>query len=376
MPALPSVTIECETVTPLFLGGADPRGTPELRAPSLRGALRYWFLALAGFPIKRLQQEEPHVFGNQQQASPLRGTVSAATSPPSKTWQPGQWPPGSGGGGPGQVNGLAYLGFAFRREKDNPARRAIDAGWPFQITLTAKTAEVLAKASAAFWALCYFGGLGSRTRRGFGGLRVLRASGDMPAALPALALPARTPEELATYLADGLRAAQALIGASPGGGAVAYTTLRAASASACVLGHVWPTWHDVLYDVGQLLAAHRQGLALSLAQLREVLGQRGAQPSQAYPRAGFGLPIVYYDLRTGLNATLEATTLSRRASPLWIRPIRLASNHYAVLLWLSSAPFWPDKTQLKARVGQQTLVLQGEVPLGGVQQFIDACRAR
>lgn len=37
-----------EIVTPLFLGGANPRGAPELRAASVRGVLRFWLRALLG----------------------------------------------------------------------------------------------------------------------------------------------------------------------------------------------------------------------------------------------------------------------------------------------------------------------------------------
>jgi len=43
-----SLTITLETVTPLFLGGADPRGAPELRPPAFRGAMRYWLRAALG----------------------------------------------------------------------------------------------------------------------------------------------------------------------------------------------------------------------------------------------------------------------------------------------------------------------------------------
>jgi CRISPR-associated protein Cmr1 len=39
------ITVKLETVTPLFLGGADPRGEPELRPPAFRGAMRYWLRA-------------------------------------------------------------------------------------------------------------------------------------------------------------------------------------------------------------------------------------------------------------------------------------------------------------------------------------------
>lgn len=30
---MPKITVTLETVTPLFLGGAEPRGEPELRPP-------------------------------------------------------------------------------------------------------------------------------------------------------------------------------------------------------------------------------------------------------------------------------------------------------------------------------------------------------
>ena len=40
-----SQEFEVEIVTPLFLGGADPNKA-ELRAPSIKGALRFWWRAL------------------------------------------------------------------------------------------------------------------------------------------------------------------------------------------------------------------------------------------------------------------------------------------------------------------------------------------
>ncbi len=43
---MPSITFDLETVTPLFLAGADQQKA-ELRPPAFRGALRYWFRAIA-----------------------------------------------------------------------------------------------------------------------------------------------------------------------------------------------------------------------------------------------------------------------------------------------------------------------------------------
>jgi CRISPR-associated protein Cmr1 len=37
-----NITVKLETVTPLFLGGAEPHGEPELRPPAFRGAMRHW----------------------------------------------------------------------------------------------------------------------------------------------------------------------------------------------------------------------------------------------------------------------------------------------------------------------------------------------
>lgn len=34
------IIFECEVVTPMFLAGADGK-TPELRAPSIKGAIRF-----------------------------------------------------------------------------------------------------------------------------------------------------------------------------------------------------------------------------------------------------------------------------------------------------------------------------------------------
>jgi CRISPR-associated protein Cmr1 len=45
------LTVTLETVTPLFLGGAeaqDRNKPPELRPPAFRGALRYWLQAVLG----------------------------------------------------------------------------------------------------------------------------------------------------------------------------------------------------------------------------------------------------------------------------------------------------------------------------------------
>jgi len=58
-----TITFECETITPMFMAGADGK-TPELRAPSIKGALRFWWRALNGhLKLEELKKREGEIFG-------------------------------------------------------------------------------------------------------------------------------------------------------------------------------------------------------------------------------------------------------------------------------------------------------------------------
>ena len=60
-----SITFTCETSTPMFLSGADGV-TPELRAPSIKGALRFWWRAMNGhLSLEELKRREVRVEGRR-----------------------------------------------------------------------------------------------------------------------------------------------------------------------------------------------------------------------------------------------------------------------------------------------------------------------
>jgi CRISPR type III-B/RAMP module RAMP protein Cmr1 len=72
MSELMKVEFRLETVTPLFLGGADQQ--PELRPASVRGALRYWLRTALGGVIgdnnlNELRCLEADVFGETERGS-------------------------------------------------------------------------------------------------------------------------------------------------------------------------------------------------------------------------------------------------------------------------------------------------------------------
>ena len=69
-----TLILRLEAVTPLFLGGAEQQ--PELRAPSVRGALRFWLRAALGSivgtsDLTAVRDLESSVFGDTGLASPI-----------------------------------------------------------------------------------------------------------------------------------------------------------------------------------------------------------------------------------------------------------------------------------------------------------------
>ncbi len=58
-----SVSFDLETITPLFMAGADGK-TPGLRPPSFKGMMRFWWRAMrAENDIDTLAKDEAKIFG-------------------------------------------------------------------------------------------------------------------------------------------------------------------------------------------------------------------------------------------------------------------------------------------------------------------------
>ncbi|MEM4203918.1 MAG: type III-B CRISPR module RAMP protein Cmr1, partial [Candidatus Methanomethylicaceae archaeon] len=117
--------VEVLTVTPVFLAGADPRTSVELRSPSFRGALRFWFRALLGGVLgdnpEEIFKREREVFGSTDYGSPVIVRVQHPA------FQPLPYSDLT-------VNkaGLAYLLFSARATGRQPQRMGIQVR--FQLT--------------------------------------------------------------------------------------------------------------------------------------------------------------------------------------------------------------------------------------------------
>ncbi|MEO5376359.1 MAG: type III-B CRISPR module RAMP protein Cmr1 [Magnetococcus sp. DMHC-6] len=173
--------LEFQTLTPLFLGGAEP-GRPELRPPSLKGALRFWYRAVD----PNFKEGEGRFFGGtddkkKEGQSPFSlRIIPTNTAPPLCGWEGFKVRRFNTGSEVKTQNGLVYLGFPFQMgKKDFQDRKpeAIGTGYRFTVRCVflrgAEDPKLRQAVLSSFWLLGHLGGIGSRSRRGFGSLALL-----------------------------------------------------------------------------------------------------------------------------------------------------------------------------------------------------------
>jgi CRISPR-associated protein Cmr1 len=346
---LPSVRLPLVTLTPLFLGGADPRGDPELRASSIRGALRFWLRALLGgcygtddqalAEIRRLEAETFGEAGGEGKAGASKIVVRVRQEQQSA---PQEWRAA-------RDSGRAYLFFSMApsraRDQEIPARRALAPPYPFSIDLLARPGvderearEALYRAVRSAWLLLHLGGLGARARRLGGALAhrpVPRRSPDgatTPAVPSHLNLPfalSPEPQQAARQLAEGLRLlrqrSQARADANPE--RPGWEVLDPRWCRIWVFGERgwtsgergWPTVADAIGE-----------------WLRET---RRALPTEQ--RLVFGAPLVIPKQHKTIEPPSGYERRERRPSPLWLSVTRAENGNLLGVATLFQSRFLP-----------------------------------
>ena len=348
--------LELLAVTPLFLGGSDPKGAPELRPASIRGALRWWYRAILGAPrddarvsLADVRRGETSVFGETDLASPI---VVRAGQPPNSAVERRSLPERSA------INYLWY-GLNERQGRGRDVtllyRPAFRPGTPLMVTLQTRPSRrswerEFEGACRALWLLVALGGLGSRSRRGAGRAAVRSVAGDWPDSLPPLDLhEARSPAELANRLRAGLAALHGAPRKSEHP-PLPYATLRPDRYELIVFDKRWSTWEETLGALGESFRSFRSRFQPDYDTVKQFI--TNGTVARSVDRAAFGLPLpFYYRSLGGGKALVDGQGYDRSASPLRLLCWPLAGGGYAAGLLFFKAPLLPPRVGLRLRSG-------------------------
>lgn len=158
----------CTVVTPMFLYGAI-EDVPELRPPSIKGMMRYWWRAINGnLDVDILRKIEGEIFGGTEKG---QSTFSITTEPcmvKVAKYQPLPHHTNN--------NTCPYLPSCKHKRLDKCSkgfkRSAFSPGGKFKVTLLANNAKLPEWIGDLFEISCLLGGFGNRSRRGFGCIEI------------------------------------------------------------------------------------------------------------------------------------------------------------------------------------------------------------
>lgn len=362
---MPATRIDAtyRVTTPMFCGGASGEKA-ELRLPSFKGVLRYWWRALAWSKydedLAKIAKGEDELFGSAEggqswvsmrlellhRAGPLR--VGDVLEVPGTGQPVGQ--------------GARYLGYgvmeAFASRKKGTAdgqlvRSCLNGGFDFTVKmrLADRTDRVrrdqLALLESALVCVGVFGGLGAKSRKGYGSVAIRSLTvGDEPRPIPeSMAKLKQTITELRRGFA--LRS-----------GLPEYTALSQDARHLLVKSRKQEPMQEpleLLDLLGRELVRFR-----SRGHNRKVLGNIQSEPNfeddhklmkdvenrqkpRTHPkRIAFGLPHNYGPQRPYQQVDPDGN-LNRRASPLFVHIHECDEGPVAVLSFLP-ARFLPDGT--------------------------------
>lgn len=174
-----SITFTCEVVTPMFLAGADGQKS-ELRSSSIKGAMRFWWRTMHGdLKINALREKEFAIYGGGGEHA-VKSKISISVShlyaksdvslPPKSISMPS---PVSGNVGR-SIDGdlFKYLAYGAEDRMYYPPKYEFEVKFAYHDVHLSFDDAIL----KPFYLLSFFGGLGAKSRNGFGSFRIKKCS--------------------------------------------------------------------------------------------------------------------------------------------------------------------------------------------------------
>jgi len=302
------IVFECESVTPIFMYGADGK-TPELRPASIKGLMRFWWRAINGdSDIERLKEAENRIFGSTKNRSLVTIRLKPSKILDENIVKIEKIPK------------IGYLWYPFYLDNAHKEKSCI-VNLKFDVILSSYDKEALQDASYAFILLSLFGGLGSRSRRGGGSFRIKSINNKN------YELISINPNKIKQSLEDKYKKIKASFDQkySKENFTIEYSNL---STLKIRISKGKNTWKEALKDIEKKYYNFRKK--------KKILNN-----------ASFGLPVKYEDKKNS-KKNIEVLTepeFERRASPLIIKILKVEEKYYWLVLKLNGE-FLPSETKL------------------------------
>lgn len=355
---LARMTRSYEVITPLFGGGAEPQekdAVTVVRGSEVRAQLRFWWRAIRGGRFKgdlaAMKECEDEIWG-----APARSDDSPKDNPHIPTVQialvvtargtPLEVQARSGKKRGQEVNvgepesPYSYVAFPLREKRGN-----VIEGVKFDLHLTCAQRHK-PEVDAALWGWETFGGIGARTRRGFGALTCTNVDG------------ARPPSQAAVGEWFNTQAAKFRpIGTWPDGvPSISIGHLQMVPKPFANPMAAWEHLFSALREFRQYRIDKETGKRSPYGrsvwpeprEIRRLAARPGketnAPDTGKFPRAAFGLPIIFQFKGENIGQfTLKPNSHDRLASPLILRPLQCANGQSVALAVLLVTPNLPPE---------------------------------
>lgn len=341
-------------ITPLFGGGVEPGQADPItvvRATEVRGHLRFWWRATRGGQfggdLAKMQEAEERIWGSaaaegRSGPSPIKISINLLERGRPFQAVDRNGSPVSNIGHPRSID--SYAAFPLR-DMQNPhvvenVQFELEIDFPREVDGYKTEPEV----KAALWAWETFGGMGARTRRGFGALHCTHVNGEQEFAPSGNQMLDSIDQGLRDHVVEGTWHPD-----------VPHLSRDINRYRVSRNEKPIDVWRFLIGRLRRFRQA-RQGFHRSKwpepDEIRRRMGtqKRGHEPVhpvRKFPRAAFGLPINFEFKQTDVppepgQTILQGADHERLASPLILRPVACAGRDNAVgLAAILNAPIEP-----------------------------------
>lgn len=363
--------------TPMFLGGWDQQVSQEhFRNSSLKGALRFWWRALHYGQAYRDAQPPSHVAALailHKREGEIFGCVSGDSSQ-SKVKLQSTFNGKFISANDKSTKPIYFLGQGLYNFKTGLTRNAIaaDASVELVVTLDNLTASQIVEVKNSLIALGLLGGLGSRSRRGFGSLAIQSLTSE------AEEIAFDDLEQIKKFIRDLDYSAPV---DSPISGLNQATRIDWVSSRQRPENSTEKLHSDISEEMQFYRSFGQKGIVLSKQAEQNfkddhdlVMAALDGKKIESHPRRIiFGLPHNYFFSSTKQNANIDASD-GRRASPLFLHLHKLPTSKqpFAIQTYLGGL-FLPSTNSIKltARSIRGSLLLPTKTDPSVIYNFMD-----